>query len=421
MSPDTHTLTVIGVGARPDGSALAPVTTGVRLTDQGTEMGRDVARLLNGEGSVRTIAGDDAPTPEPKIEVALRRADEIEGTLIEGPWGTDTVPADMFAMTDRLLARLTRHQLDRAIGEGRLHAGAVVDSDGHAALLLGKSGAGKSTLTSHLVHSGFDLLNDEQITVYRHQGLVGGFTRPVAIKPGGHDQLPPALAAQPEPAQARLLTVTDLNADTRHRLTARPVVSVLLGRDHELADPGQAAAEPGAVRIEAVAPAEAFPILCTHSLDLVRKPADALADLAWMAATVPTVRLVYEEAHAAATAVTELLGAAPLSPQATWTVTELEADHDDVAGAAIVAVDGTVLVEIDQEAFVYEPLGRRLVALTGEALDLWHALPWCDEVPPALWGFIEPLEEAGIVRVTQPQAGATTGSSTGDGLAADGT
>jgi hypothetical protein len=28
MSPDTHTLTVIGVGARPDGSALAPVTTG---------------------------------------------------------------------------------------------------------------------------------------------------------------------------------------------------------------------------------------------------------------------------------------------------------------------------------------------------------------------------------------------------------
>lgn len=393
------------------GSSLSPSSIEVRIADDGSGFGADVVELLDGSRSVR-FDDNDAPTPftECVIEVSVALLAEIDGLRVEGPWGDDTVAAKLHVVADRLLTRLTRHQLDRSLGECRVHAGAVAGDDGRAALLLGRSGSGKSTLTAHLVHSGLDLLNDEQITIYRVHGAVGAFTRPVAIKADGSGQLPPDLATRvAEPDQTALLTVQDLNPDARHRLTAQPVVSVVLGRDHVLAEPGQAVAHPSSVRLESILPAEAFSILCDNSLDLVRKPADALADLAWLAATVPTIRLVYEDADAAARAVSELLDQSPSGPESEWRVSSPDDAHDPARGdgqdPAIVAAEGTVLVEIDGEAFVYEPIERRLVALTADGLTLWRALPWCDEVSPELRAFASALADLAVVRIIDQDCG----------------
>lgn len=407
MRSEVHTFALFSSTGGSSGSALTAVANQVAVTDDGTGLGGDLVRLLDGRGLVRSTADDniEAP-PEARVEVTLRPAEEISGIHVVGPWGTDTVAAEVYAVADRLLARLTRHQLDRPIKECRLHAGVVIDAHGDATMLLGWSGSGKSTLVAHLVHSGFDLLNDEQTTVYRTHAQLGGFTRPVAIKADGHGHLPSELSALiTTPHQPCLLTVTDLNPSALHRLSARPVLSVVLGRDHVLAEPGETIAAPDAVRVELVAPAEAFTILCNNSLDLVRKPADALADLAWLAATVPTVRLVYGEARAAARAVAELLDQSLSSPRVDWTVTSSEpVEVDDAAEPAIVAAAGTVLVQIGDEAFVFEPVGRQLVALTGAGLDLWRVLPWSAEVPPAMRAFVEPLVDAGVVLVAEPPA-----------------
>ena len=143
-------------------------------------------------------------------------------------------------------------------------------------------------------------------------------------------------------------------------------------------------------------------MLCAHSLDLVRKPSDALADLAWLAATVPTVRLVYEDADVASRAVRELLVDPPHAPAVDWDVSSpsgAAAAQGEPADAAIVAAEGSGLVELDGEAFVFEPVERRLVGLTPEAVSLWKALPWVDEVSPELRTFAGALEEVGIVRI----------------------
>lgn len=382
------------------GTGGAPVATEIRLIDDGTGLGHGVVELLDGSNAVRAA---DAPTPvtEADIDVTLSPLADIDGVFIEGPWGDDTVPASIHAVADRLLTRLTHHQLDRPVSECRIHAAAVVDAQGTAALLLGHSGSGKSTLAAHLVHGGFDLLNDEQITLCRSDGSVGGFTRPVAIKAGGAGALPLELAElAPDPDCTWLLPIRALNPAARHRLSARPVVSVMLGRDHVLAEPGQVEARPGSVRVEPVPPVEAFAMFCAHNLDLVRKPAEALADLAWLAATVPTVRLVYEDADVAANAVRQLLDDPPSSPAAEWAVSSPKPDQhaDSLPAPAIVAVDGRVLVEIDSEAFVYEPGERRLVALTADGVTLWRALPWRGVVSPELRAFAEALVEVGVVR-----------------------
>ena len=399
MTPHTVVLLRAIGGPSPTVSATEMV-----LRDHDTGLGAGVAALLEGSGWVRAVDAD-APVPvaESCIEVTLSPLPDIDGVFIEGPWGDDTVPAFTHVVADRLLTRLTRSQLDRPVRECRIHAAAVADDGGTAALLLGHSGSGKSTLAAHLVHDGLDLLNDEQITVHRSAGSVGAFTRPVAIKAGGSEHLPPDVAGLvPDADRAWLLPVGDLNADARHRLTAQPVVSVVLGRDHVLAEPGQAVAHPGSVRVEPIPPVEAFSMLCAHSLDLVRKPADALADLAWLAATVPTVRLVYEDADVASTTVRELLADPPPVPAVDWEVSSpsgAAAAHDEPTDAAIVAAPGTVLVELGGEAFVFEPVERRLVSLTSEAVTLWKALPWVGDVSPELRTFAGALEAVGVVRV----------------------
>jgi HprK-related kinase A len=62
-----------------------------------------------------------------------------------------------------------------------LHA-AVIERDGHCAILPGDPGSGKSTLCAALIHSGWRLLTDELALIDLQSGQVFGLARPVSLK-----------------------------------------------------------------------------------------------------------------------------------------------------------------------------------------------------------------------------------------------
>ena len=62
-----------------------------------------------------------------------------------------------------------------------LHA-AVIERDGHCAIMPGDPGSGKSTLCAALIHAGWRLLSDELALIDLHSGQVHGIARPVSLK-----------------------------------------------------------------------------------------------------------------------------------------------------------------------------------------------------------------------------------------------
>jgi len=205
-----------------------------------------------------------------------------------------TVPLEW--LSHRLLARVTHPRQGMDPTAPLLHGAAVATPDGAGVLMLGKSGTGKSTLAAHLVHRGFDLLNDEQVSVFAADRLLGGFTRPVDIKAGGAAALPRDVsAALTDDGCGWRLSASRLGG--RHVLSARPVVVVLPDRTTGSLEPA----------VEAVDPVEALEVLCLNNLDLERKVVPGLRALAWLAGNVPMVRLRYRSAESGARAIGDLV------------------------------------------------------------------------------------------------------------------
>ncbi len=204
------------------------------------------------------------------------------------------------AAPDLVLGTLTRWWLDSHPSWPHVHGGALVDGTGRAVLVVGASGAGKSTLVANLAAAGFDLLSDEQVSLHRSEGLVGAFTRPVAVKPGGTGHLPSSVGARVgETGHTRLVAAEGLG--TRHRVAARPALVVVPERDDLHAR----------ATTETLTPVEAVDVLAANNLDLARSPHDALSAFAWLACGVPFVRLRYREASDAVAVLRDIVGSPP--------------------------------------------------------------------------------------------------------------
>ena len=266
----------------------------------------------------RAVADGLGSRSEPRVEPVEIRA---EGSGDERRWrialGESGVVGDVPHMVvrtssaaevaDRVLGLVTYRQLYRS-APARLHGGAVAREDGSTALVLGVSGAGKSTLTAHLVALGHELLTDEQVAVHPAQGVVAGFTRPMASKEGGTAYLPEPLGSELADATGTtLVPVSRLGG--RHRLTGRPALVVLVGRDAD--------ATPG---VEVLGPVQAAQALMDNNLDLVANPVDALSAFGWLVTTVPVVRVRYRTSAEGAQAVAELLAEPPSAPAGDWWV-----------------------------------------------------------------------------------------------------
>lgn len=346
--------------------------------------------------------------------------------------GERSIASTPTAAADRALGILTRARLDREVGRLRLHGGAVADAHGRAVVVLGPSGAGKSTLIAHLAHAGLGLVNDEQVALFPEIGVVAGFTRPVAIKPGGAAHLPPAVASGiRETGATVLITARDLG--TAHRLAARPVVTVLPERLH---DEGEGEGE---LSWEVLAPGHALEALLANNLDLENRPVEGLRAAAWLVNVGPVVRLRYRNAADACIEVQRLLAAPPARP-AVPTATVIDHAADASAGdvsdlkaigapggggpriggsAASFAISPEVAsVDLGHEVLVYHRSTRAVALLNPAGAQRWRRLPLA-EVPgdPEDQAFLKQLVSHGLVTEHQAPSGDATAHGGGYGSA----
>lgn len=432
----THSGLVVSVemgqngGAGPaDGSGLVdgPVVVHqtVTVVDHGTGLGAELAGVLTlspseAQAAVARSTGIDSgrPPSEPPsspdgvgvAEVSLRRHGHDEDLVEVAATGVGGFVDSAYRRTtlaDSLLNRFTRARLDADTVNPRLHGGAVADPDGRGVLVLGSSGSGKSTLVASLAASGLHLLNDEQVAVFRSAEMVAGFTRPVAVKPGGGVHLPAAVRPDvPDVDHTQLVSADTLG--TVHALTARPVLIVL--PDRFSASPPARGED--AVRWTVLEPGQALEELCANNLDLVTRPAEGLAAFAWLAATVPVVRLHYADVADAVPVVVHMLGEPPAIDPLEWSVTKASDENDPpVVGAGDVGFDAVVrvadavqTVRLGSQVFLFHPESRQLVELNGSGGALWDTLPWPDlavDDPDlaAVTGFALDLVERGMVKL----------------------
>lgn len=408
--------------------------------------GADPTVVEGGTITVRLEAvADPVGTGREAVVAVVVRAEPGGGGAAPSTW---RVVAS--AVPDRLLSLLTRARLDDHPDWPHLHGGALSDQDGRAVLVLGRSGAGKSTLVANLAAAGLGLLNDEQVSLHRRPGLVGGFTRPVAVKPGGARHLPATVGAGvPDTGHTELVPAAALG--TRHRVFAEPALVVLPERGDEHGEPSW----------ERLDPSSAVAALAANNLDLTRVPVEGLSAYAWLVTTVPVVTVRYREAADVVALVSGLLADPPPVPTLAWAVGQVPGEPDVVplldagggrsAGAttaggtvgevgrssnelvggsggctpelhlpvvedagppallSVAPVAGVVELHLGGELVLFEPQTRHLATLNPAAAAVWSTLPWCDVAieDPALapvFDLVRELAAQGLVRLDGPRS-----------------
>ena len=364
----------------------------VVLTSAEAKVQRDriVLRGTAGEAqdTVRTLLGCGSPVDA----VGAATGDELAITIDTTEWPSwlmvrlgdaGETPIPTADVADRVLGLLTRHRLDQPSGVPRLHAAAVADSTGRTVLLLGDSGAGKSTLAAHLVAGGLELISDEQVAVHGGE-TVSGFTRPIAVKPGGVVHLP-ALVEPLSDSQGLTTLVAPEALGGRHRLIGRPALVVVIERDANAATP------PSVTPLDA---AEAFQALAANNLDMVQIPVEACSGFAALASTVPAVTLRYSSSAEASETVRELLDNPPPAPAAEWTVDIEPPDAEMPTEPARSA--NAITVHLDTAAILFHRTNRSVVTLNEQATEVWRSLPGVERTT-AVDRFLLELHEADLV------------------------
>lgn len=381
---------VCGVTQRHEG--LCTTRQEVVISDDGSgEAERVAARLFVDQAEADRLA------PVGRADVVLLGPRHMELHETDDPDEVELVDLSMTPesrrvkvergwLVDRLLKRATHGRLAEESEAPLLHGGAVADDDGAALVVLGPSGSGKSTLIAHLVAGGMSLLNDEQLTVHTTAGLVGGFTRPIDCKPGGLRHLPDPLRNDLVETETGVqVSARDLGG--RHALVGRPAMVLLPERD----------ASTEGVEWERLNAAEGFEALCANNLDLARAPRRAVDAFAWLAATVPTVRVRYSEAGAAAAAMIEALGEPPHVDPVAYQVTDAVADGNVTAASGWRPVGCALSVELGDRCVLYHLETRAVVRLNPAGSAVWREVLAGRAVPDGGHELLDRLAELGLV------------------------
>ena len=369
LSPEEHHTSVVIPEVHQSG--VAALVCELVIVDHGTGVGATLADLLGlDELAVADVTDGWSVVAGKRLAFALHQVESETDHVGVAPFDSDIrTHVARSEVADHILTLLTRSVLDTQIKLSHLHGGAVAAPDGQAVLILGSSGAGKSTLTAHLAAAdGWRLITDEQIALLSDQELVGGFTRPVAIKRAGFAYVPPPVPLTDEPSNVRLLTANLLGCG--RALAASPALIVLPERDDHVNE----------VTWELLEPAAAVMELCANNLDMVRRPAETLQAFGWLASTSPTVRFRYRDSAAGAQAVRGLIedplpaiSVSYFMPQ----INETCPTKDGNAGAddseAGVGPHVSAL-QVGTQLILFNQLTRELLRLDAEAARLWTAL-----------------------------------------------
>lgn len=303
-----------------------------------------------------------------------------EDVALKSPHRTDVLRFPRLAVAGALLSERTRLRLV-AEASPHLHAAALCDSDGNGVLLVGPSGVGKSTLTARLAAEGLLVLNDEQVGLHPQLGVVSGFTRPVSIKPGGHQYVEPLTRARPR-SYDHLWLIDPAQLGSDFAVSARPTVVILLGPDAD---------RPSVRRVSS---AEAVAACCDNNLDLVRDVEASLAAYLWLVQTAQCYEITNGR-NVRAGELIELLArneASPAGPPTTLRRPKTDGTTTEHARRRPVFE-----IDFGTEMVLYEPASRAVVRLNEDGAAVWRRLDSSWDPPVDQDAFVEALIRAGVV------------------------
>lgn len=313
----------------------------------------------------------------------IERGERSGSVLVRSPFRTNLRSLDAHDVPRALLSEFTHLMLVGAPDTAHLHAAAVSDNRSQGIVLLGPSGAGKSVLTSHLIARGLRLVNDEQIAVHDQHGVIAGFTRPLVVKPEGHQFLPDGIEPRP-PDSTWVIDPHEFGSE--YCLSAAPALIVdLLRTDVE------------GVSVEHLSPAQALEVLCKNSLDIARKPTRAFHAYAWLSCAAPAVRLTYGSSDLAAVELLRLLAAAqPKGSQPRVVPTFESGDTPTVFGRR--KLTSVMSVTLGGEVVIYDSHRNAAIRLNASGADLWQRLDtWVDHGDRDERLFVEKLTSLGVL------------------------
>lgn len=355
--PFVRSVTVYGAASEMSTDQVALAVHQLTVSDFGTGIGSTLIDLFSAGEPLLDGLGPQLPSVVgDRWDVTLRPEGAPRFVEVEFGWDGHRSRVHYEDVPDVVVSGLTRRVLDSEAEHTHIHAGMVTDRTGRGAVLMGQSGSGKSTLTAHLVDSGLTLINDEQLTVFPEAEMLGGFSRPISIKPAGSAHAPTTLG---DLSEHRLLSPTALGA--RFSVAGRPAILIELDRCDE--------AE--ALDWSALTPGQAVLRLCANNLDLVRRPTATLEAFGWLATTVPMVSLHYREAVDAVPGVIDLLDASPPASQGGVCILKVSADGQPGRLGSATPSQDVVWLELDEECVLYRTTTREIAALSGSAAAWW--------------------------------------------------
>lgn len=309
------------------------------------------------------LARPDGPTD--RLEATL------DGHLLAG----ERIPQ----VTRNLLSRLDLMVLEHERDFAHLHAGLVIVA-GQGIVIPAVSGAGKSNLVAALAADGV-LCTDELVTVDHSLGRLRAAYRPITLKLSSRERGRRLAPQEPAPTDDDpwLLPADAIGAGIASEVV--PALIVVPDRTAGIDPPRR------------LMPAETLEVLIANTYDVDVSPVARLADLAWLAASVPAWRVPYAEAAEAVSLIHEILtrgdrGGVSWSmvPPATGNVAARR--HPDVLG--VVVGDGAIL---------WHPKAKTVLRLDGAGAAVWEFLDGEQPIPESVEGFVADLTSHGMIAI----------------------
>lgn len=327
-----------------------------------------------------------APDSDPPSVFALLRIDTEDGPRwsLRGPRAIEHFKLTRVGSLTSLMAAVNLSALDAEPDSLHLHAAAAI-KNGQAVIIAAQRDTGKTTTVAHLVERGWEFVTDETVRLSRHHALIGGFSKPLSIKPGGDrlvDHLHPWMIP-PLSDGAESFRFVSLGAAGAVIASGAPPHLVILLRRPD----GEPSPHPVSRAIE---PADAVVALMQETLDAERFGSAAVR-LAELAASTRCYELTIGTPAQTAAHIDELFAQPPVEAHEVRVLTPSDSVNADV-----------VTVGLGDWMVIHHAGTGQIFALNPSAAQIWEQIGgWHDAgvdlQGPVIRQFVEQLRGLGAL------------------------
>lgn len=347
---------------------------------------------------IERLLGDLPPPPQgeqalSRFELSVARSGTADRWHLAGPRLEEQPETSLVGVMTLLVSAINLCALDSEPASLHLHAAAAV-KEGGAVILAAERNTGKTTTVAHLIERGWGFITDETVRLPSGSDGVGGFPKPLSIKPGGEtlvghlaQWMMPALDEEGE--SVRFVPIGATGA--RIAESGSPRLAVLLRRRQ----PG----EPGSNAVaRKLHPADAVVALMQETLDAERFGTAAVR-LAQLVASTPCYEMTMGNPGETADLVEVLFDQPRSEPMAV----ELQQASEALA-------EGVVSVAIGDRTAVHHLGTGAIFALDEPASKVWEQVAGLadhgiDLAGPVVAEFVQQLKAMKVLADSSPQAG----------------